>query len=443
LAVRKVLLISYIFPPVGGIGVQRALSMARYLPENDLEVHVLTASNPAAPIYDQNLVKLIPAHVKVHTAMTAEPPFYLRKKVWDLLGGGKKKASRQPEGETPKAIGSPSLLGRLKAIPQRILCPDPQVLWAPMAIRKAKRVIKNYGIDAVLVTAPPFSVFLISNEIKRTFPHVKLVSDFRDEWLRFYLTDFDFLKTEYTVQRATQIERDTVTLSDTVVAVTQGSLNEIRSRYPNEPDSKFVMIPNGYDPAAFSGVESRKHGQPGRMIVTHTGTAYHTASPKFYLDAVDRLPDKIRASMETRFIGRVTETEAGIFSNRGHQINLLGFMPQKDALIHTAETDYLLLTMINNFSLPGKIFEYLAMRKPILALSPPGGEVDRLIQETRSGWCVPHEDPAAIARMLTHAWERLQKTPHEPEPAVDFNDEAIHGYERAGLARRMAGVLQG
>ena len=439
LASKKILLISYIFPPVGGIGVQRALSMARYLPENDLEVHVLTASNPAAPVRDENLLKLVPKHVTVHTAMTAEPPFYLRKKVWDLLGGAR---GKKAAGETPKpstaAPTSASLVSRLKAIPQRILCPDPQVLWVPFAIRRAKQIIKRYGIDAVLTTAPPFSVFMISNEIKKTFPKVKVVSDFRDEWLRFYLTDFDFLKSDYTVRRATEIERETITLSDHVVAVTHSSLNEIRSRYPEQPDNKFVMIANGYDPAVFANVKLSQHNQPSRMIVTHTGTAYKTASPKFYLDAVDRLPEHIRSTMETRFIGRVTETEAEIFNNRGHQVSLLGFMPQNEALARTGETDYLLLTMINDFSLPGKMFEYLAMRKPMLALSPPGGEVDRLIQETRSGWCVPHDDPAAIARMLTHAWERLQ----QPEAGFTPDEEAIRSYERARLAKHMAEVLK-
>lgn len=436
MATRKILLISYIFPPVGGIGVQRALSMARYLPENDLEVHVLTASNPAAPVRDESLVKLIPEYVTVHTAMTAEPPFYLRKKVWDLVGGGgKKQPANAVEG---KPAGPPSLVSRLKVIPQRILCPDPQVLWVPFAIRRAKQIIRRYGIDAVLATAPPFSVFMISNEIKKTFPHVKVTSDFRDEWLRFYLTDFDFLKSDYTVRRATQIERETVTLSDHVVAVTHASLEEIKSRYPELPASKFFLIANGYDPAAFTNVESRGHNQPGRMIVTHTGTAYRTASPKSYLDAVDRLPEKIRSTLETRFIGRVTETETDIFSGRGHQVKMLGFLPQQEALQRTGETDYLLLTMINDFSLPGKMFEYLALRKPILALSPPGGEVDRLIQETQSGWCVPHDDPAAIARMLTDAWQRLQQ-PHPPSFLPDV--EAIRGYERARLAKRMADVL--
>lgn len=438
---RKILLVSYFYPPVGGIGVQRALSFTRYLPENGLEVHVLTSANPAAPVMDHKLLDLVPAVVRVHKAYTLEPPFYLRKKIWNLMPGSKKPSNGQAgEGSSPQRAraAAPSWKSRLKEIPQRILCPDPQVLWVPLAIRRAKQVIREHGIDTVLATAPPFSVFLISNALKREFPHIKLVSDFRDEWLRFYLTDFDFLRSDYTVQRATEIERETIERSDLVVAVTRSSLAEIRSRYPEQPESKFAVVPNGYDPAAFSGVEPRPHGQAGRMIVTHTGTAYLTASPKFYLDVVDSLPEQIRANIETRFIGRVTETESKVFENRKSPVKVLGFMPQKEALKLTAETDYLLLTMTNDFSLPGKMFEYLAMGKPLLSLSPAGGEVARLVEETRSGWCVNHDDPAAIRRMLMEAWERLQR----PNEVFRPNRDEIEQYQRPRLSARLASMLR-
>lgn len=436
---RKLLLISYFYPPVGGIGVQRALSFTRYLPDNGLEVHVLTSTNPAAPVMDPKLLDLVPPVVKIHKAYTLEPPFYLRKKIWNLLPGSKKASNGKPAeaGPRPQAPAAPSWRSKLKAIPQRVLCPDPQVLWVPLAIRRAKQIVREHGIDTVLATAPPFSVFLISNALKREFPDIKLVSDFRDEWLRFYLTDFDFLRSDYTVRRATEIERETIELSDVVVAVTRSSLSEIRSRYPEQPESKFAVVPNGYDPAAFSGIEPRAHGQPGRMIVTHTGTAYLTASPKYYLDAVDALPEHIRSSIETRFIGRVTETESKVFENRKSPVKVLGFMPQKEALKLTAETDYLLLTMTNDFSLPGKMFEYLAMGKPLLSLSPAGGEVARLVEETRSGWCVNHEDPAAIRRMLIEAWERLQR----PGEVFRPNREAIDQYQRPRLSARLASIL--
>lgn len=427
----RILIVSYLYPPAGGIGVQRALSLSRYLPDSGFEVHVLTAWNPAAPVRDEKLLKLVPPAVRIHKAVTPEPPFYFRKKLWRLASALRSK--KEAGGEPAARRGFPAGLA------QRILCPDPQRLWVPFAMGKARRMIRRHGIGTVLATAPPFSVFLISNALKREFPGLKVVSDFRDEWLRFYLTDFEFLRSDYTVKRATEIERETVERSDLVIAVTRSSLDEIRSRYPEQPAGKFVVISNGYDPAAFEGVARGSHGIPGVMVVTHTGTAYRTASPKYYLEAVDSLPERIRGSIETRFIGRIAESESRTLAGRRSRVKLLGFLAQQDALRLTAETDYLLLTMTNDFSLPGKMFEYLAVRKPILALSPARGEVDRLIAETSSGWCVNPEDPAAIRAMVTAAWERLQHRPVEFAP----DEEAIARYERPRLAARMAEEIRG
>ena len=70
--------------------------------------------------------------------------------------------------------------------------PDPEVLWVPFATRRALKIAKRYNIDSVIVTAPPFSAFLIGNALKRKLPHLQLISDFRDEWLRFFLSTFQF-----------------------------------------------------------------------------------------------------------------------------------------------------------------------------------------------------------------------------------------------------------
>ena len=282
-------------------------------------------------------------------------------------------------------------------------------------------------------------MFLIGNEIKRRFPHIRLVSDFRDEWLRFYLTDFDFLNDAQTRRRAEEIERKTIESSGLVLAVTSSSLDEIRGRYPAQPDSKFALVPNGYDPEALAAPERRWHGRQDKVVVTHIGTAYRTASPAYYLDALDSLPEEIRSRFETRFIGRISETEFRVFEGRRSDVRLLGFLPQSEALKYAGETDYLLLTMTNDFSLPGKLFEYLATGIPVLALSPSGGEVDRLLSSTRAGWCVPHDDPRAIRRLLIEAAGRVDGMPPGSQP--DW--EAIRQYERPRLARRLAALLKG
>jgi len=433
---KKLLLISYVFPPAGGITVQRALSFAKYLPANGIETHVLTARNPAAPVHDPGLLKHIPPEVRIHRAMTPEPPFYLRKKIWGLIEKLSSSKAKPAGGKGQQATAAKP--GRLDSLVKRVLNPDPQVLWTPFAIRRASSIIRKHKIDCVMVTAPPFSVFLIGNALKKRFPGIKLISDFRDEWLRFYLTDFDFLNDDSTRQRAERIERETIGSSDAVIAVTRSSLREIRGRYPEQPDSKFVFPPKGCDPETFQGFEPRAHGIGGRMLVTHMGTAYRTASPSFYLDALDTVAPEIRSAIETRFIGRVAETETEIFENRASAVKLLGFMPQSQALKLTEESDYLLLTMTNEFSLPGKLFEYLATGKPVLALSPRGGEVDEILKETGGGWCVEHTDRAAIQRMIAEAHEALVtgKRPFES------NREAIRRYERPRLTAELAALIQ-
>lgn len=434
----RLLVVSYVFPPCGGITVQRALSFTKYLPGEGVDVSVLTASNAAAPVKDPGLLKHIPSSVRIHRALTLEPPFYLRKKVWALMEALSASKAKAGTGGAAAQSDAPKPSGGISHTIKRILMPDPQVLWKPLAMRAAARIIAKERIDTVMVTAPPFSVFLIGNELKRRFPHIRLVSDFRDEWLRFYLTDFDFLNDAQTRRRAEQIERETIERSDLVLAVTQSSLSEIRSRYPEQPDRKFALVPNGYDPDAVGQPERGWHGDASRMLVTHMGTAYRTASPSFYLNALDTLPEAIRANVTTRFIGRVAETESHIFEGRGNRVELLGFMPQAEALKRTRETDYLLLTMTNDFSLPGKLFEYLATGKPVLALSPKDGEVDRILRETKGGFCVPHDDPAAIAAMLTDAWNRRAETRDSFTPDWD----AIHGYARPRLAARLAQLFR-
>jgi hypothetical protein len=431
---RRLLLISYEFPPAGGITVQRALNFSKYLPGSGVEVHVLSARNPATPILDPSLLRQVPAEVTLHRAFTPELPFALRKRLWEILRGGSA-AAKPATGSAPEPSGKAR--GHLAGWVRGLFFPDPHIVWRRFALRRASAIICRHAIDTVMVTAPPFSTFLIGADLKRRFPHLRLVTDFRDEWLRFLLVDFDFFNSQETRARATRVERQVVELSDLVLAVTRRSLDAIRSSYPGQPDAKFAVVPNGFDPDVMGKVTPKRHGLAGKMIVTHVGTVYKTASPRYYLDAVDSLPPEIRASIVTRFIGRLAETETGVFENRASEIVQLGFLPQDQAVSYLGESDYLLLTMTNDFSLPGKLYEYLASRRPVLALSPGQGEVDLLLRETRGGWCAPHDDPARIRAMLLQAWERTRSGAFE----WDTDCAAVESYQRPRLAARLAALF--
>jgi glycosyltransferase involved in cell wall biosynthesis len=428
----KILIVSYLFPPAGGIAVQRVLSLAKYLPQHGFDVHILTAANAAAPVRDPGLLKHVPPSVTVHKAFTPEIPFAVRQAIWARM-------SRGSNGAATKATANGGSGGWKKALTRltrRVLCPEPEVLWVPFALRKARQVVRQHGIEAVLVSVPPFSAFLVGNALKREFPDLKYVADFRDEWLSFYVKDFEYQSGEYTQRRAAEIERETVERADLVVAVTESTRETIRKRYAEQPDGKFACIPNGYDPDVFANFTPRP-SDPNKLIVTHVGTVYKTASPAFYLDALDAMPEEFRSKVETRFIGRIAESERAVLENRKSAVRILGFMPQAEALRWMEETDCLLLTMTNEISLPGKLFEYLATGKFIVALSSTHGEVFRLLNATGAGECLDPDNAPALQDALKHALESKCR-----RKMLGHRRLAITSYSRVRLAEQYGALIK-
>jgi glycosyltransferase involved in cell wall biosynthesis len=435
-----ILIISYLFPPAGGIAVQRSLSLAKYLPAYGYEVHVLKAENAAAPVHDPGLLQHIPDGTRIYGAFTPELPFAFRQKLWRWLSGGRVHESSKTAGQNPRAPKTgfrSSVKSALIGMGKRLLSPEPEVLWVPFALRQARKIIRKHAIDAVLVTAPPFSAFLVGNTLKRDFPELKLISDFRDDWVRFYVAEFAYQKNDYTRRRAIEIERQTVELSDRVIVVTETTLDHMRARYPDQRPDKFVFIPNGYDPDAFRGFCRRKH-EGDKVLISHLGTVYSAASPRYYLDAVDSLPDDIRASFETHFVGRITAEEKSFLEGRRSEIRTFGFMPQAEGLRHVESTDYLLLTMADGPSLPGKLFEYLAMGKPVLAISPLDGEVARILRRTGAGRCVAPTDMQGIRNLLLDVYHHKQQGSNGFRP--DWNE--IQRFERQRLAGEFGTLIR-
>ncbi len=424
---RRLLLISYLFPPAGGIGVQRALSLARYLPRYGYRVHVLSARNPATPVMDPDLLRRLPPEVSLHRAFTPEIPFHVRQKLWRWIA----RPREDPAGAATGTQGQRA--GWATGAIRRLLSPDPEVVWRPFAYRAAHALIRRHRIETVLVTAPPFSAFLTGVALKRAFPEIQLVSDFRDSWLNFYLSTFDFLQGDSMRRRSTEMERRTVAASDLVVAVTPSIREELAARYPDQPASKFACVLNGYDPEAFAGFRARPHGV-SRVVVTYVGTVYTASSPRYYFRALESLPEAVRARFETRFIGRVTPEERPLLDRPG--VRELGFLPQAEAFRHLEETDYVLLVMTDAASVTGKIFEYLATGKPILAFSPPGGEVTRILEQTGGGWCVDPQDLAGARKMLEEAAARAGTASIQPDR------EAIGRFDRSRLAGEYAALIE-
>jgi len=427
--VTNVLLVSYHFPPSGAIGVPRALAYIRYLRLYGCRVSVLTATMPQTPAYDPELCKSIPSDVRVHRAWNPEFPFALRDQIWkrlmsrhgSSLKGQGSNSTRAAEGDRARL---PWAMAKIRSLAQRLFFPDPQTTWIPFAVRKAIKVIDSEKIDTVILSAPPFSTLKVGIELRHRFPKLKIVTDFRDEWLDYYLVQIDN-PTPRKAQLAKELECKAVEASSYVTTVTQEWMRRLHRRYSDEPAGKFIYTPNGYEPEMFYDFRPRGRAD-GKMVVTYFGSVHmnRVYSPKNYLDAIETLPAEVRDRIETRFIGRVRPDAQTCLQQTKAIVRQLGFMPVVKGLRYLEDTDFLLLIASDPTSHAGKLFDYFATAKPILALTPPDGEIAKLLQETRTGWCADPWDLVAIREMLLEAFNRFKTG----EGLIDPNWDAIRTY---------------
>jgi glycosyltransferase involved in cell wall biosynthesis len=431
----NVLLVTYSFPPVGGTGVMRAASLARYLPAEGIRLDVLTARNASAVGSDTALLKEIPSEVTVHRTLTLDLPFGIKKRIKRLIAGAGGPAS-QPAG--PAASQKPNLI---KRVIQDILQPDPQVTWLPVLTRAARRIVRQRNIDLVLITVPPFSSVLLVEKLRKEFPRLAIVVDFRDEWLKttFELVSFLFSNSARTRKIAYNAEASAVTNATAVVAVTEAARRQIRSRYPQEPDSKFHLIPNGYDATRLHRSESPREPRSGRRItVAHVGTIYASTEPTTLARALQSLPSEVKSRFKLRFIGHIEEPRfREALLQLGEMVELKGFLPQREALAAMDETDYVLLINHDPLNVGGKFYDYVGGRKPILGAIHEEGETRRLFEELRAGWWASHHDVEGIRQLFIDAAARGDSLHNEFHP----DTEKIAHYERKVLAQRYAVLL--
>ena len=426
----NLLLITFSFPPAGGVGVLRALSLAKYLPENGVRIDVLTARNAPAVGKDPSLLKQVPADVKVHRTWTLDLPFWLRKSVKTVVTGGKAKAA--PSGEQAARGSNP-----LKQFIGNLLLPDPQVGWLPFALPAAERIIRERAIDAVLVTVPPFSSVRLVTRLRKLFPRLPILVDFRDEWLTTTLDLVSFNSNSRARMVAHKAEAEAVRDATAIVLVTEAARRELQSRYPGVPKERFVCIPNGYDvpPPTAKSASAGSATSKQKMVLTYTGTVYGSTAPGAFVEAVLGLPKEVRSRLLVRFIGHIeTPAYREQLLSLGDTIELKGFVPQAEALAAIRDTDYLLLITHDRINVAAKFYDYLGGGKPILGAVHPQGDVRRLLEETRAGRWADVDDPQAIRRMLVEAIE-------DSSSVFPPDYERIAAYHRRPLAGRYAALL--
>ena len=384
----KVLLVTMYFPPAGGGGVQRPLKIATHLPALGIETHVLAPDDPKWIHRDDDLRP--PTQAFVHRARYLGP------------------RARMPSEEMHGLSGTDLLLAQAKLAYRRVLLPDASVTWLPTAVPTAVRIVKSEGIDAVITTSPPNSMHLLGASVKR-LTGIPWVADFRDAVLGNADRRFDKASVRAKEKALEQVVRLAARSADGIVAVSEPIADEVRSF---EPVGQVRVIPNGCDFDDFAGLEYHK-GE--RFRITHTGSFFGQRNPRPFLTALAEsgLDDVVaRFAGDFRAADREWVEELGL----GEKLELLDYVPHREALElqRDSEANLLLLPEAagrGRVVPSGKIFEYLAAERPILAAVPPDGAAAELVRETGAGVVVAPDDERGLREALAglHARWRAGK----------------------------------
>jgi glycosyltransferase involved in cell wall biosynthesis len=372
----KLLLVSLYFPPAGGGGVQRPLKFATHLPALGIETHVLAPDDPKWIHRDDELAP--PTQAWVHRARYVGP------------------SGRKPAEELHGLTGLERVTRQAQLLSRRLLVPDENVSWNLTAIPAAIRIVRQEGIDVVLTTSPPSSVHLIGAAVKRA-TGARWVADLRDSLVAHPHRRSESLAVRAKEQSEHVVAKLVARSADAIVAVSDAIAEEARGFSPRGP---VTTIANGSDFDDFAGLEYRR---ADRFRITHTGSFFGKRDPRPFLTALRESGLDVVA----RFVGdfRSADREWAETLDLGDRLELHPYVPRRRSLELQRDSDALLLLIPEAGGrgkgvLSGKVFEYLAAERPILAAVPPDGAAAGLLAETGAAVIAPPDDVPALRAAL-------------------------------------------
>jgi glycosyltransferase involved in cell wall biosynthesis len=432
---RRLLLVSYTFPPVGGAGVQRVAKFVKYLPQFGWDVTVLTTANPSVPVHDESLEAEIPPATIVLRTRTLEPGYKLKSTV---AGAG-----LSPR-RTWLAAGKQAALGAVKGIANGLLQPDPQILWMPHALWHGRKELRRQRYDAVMASGPPFSSFLLAAALAR-FGRLPLLLDYRDEW---------GISNQYWENRQSGwlsgwvqagMQRRVLRRASAVIATTRASARHLRElclNYGSPAEIQCVL--NGFDPADFAArhVPADERPTQGGFHLSYVGTLWKLTTCRPLAEALRRVAAEVplRDRFRLSVIGRSTPAEQGTLEGLkqlGLQVEEHGYMDHHQALAHMQSASELCVILADlpgaERVLPAKVFEYMAARRPILAIAPRG-ELWDVLRHYPAATLI---EPSNVAALASHLQARIEgKAPPAAAPPPDSQ------FSRVRQAEQLAHVLE-
>lgn len=426
---KKILIITYYWPPSGGGGVMRWLKMSKFLPELGWQPVIYTPENPDASVVDESLLK------EIHPEITE-----LKTPIWEPYHLFRKLTGQKSDAKFKAGYISEASSGNWKSrlsvfIRGNFLIPDPRKFWIRPSVKYLSEYLAENNIDAMVSTGPPHSMHLIALNLKKKFD-IPWIADFRDPWTQ--IDFYDKLKlTTLADKKHRKLERAVLTAANHVVTVSPGcaaGLEKVSGK-------KAEIVYNGFDPEDF---DFERPPLDEYFSITHFGAFNRDRNPEALWKALGELAAgnmDFRNALRIKLIGQTDESV--IHSIRQNHLSentqIIGHLPHREGLVEISKSQVLLLPINNSpFAsgiLTGKMFEYLALRRPILAIGPTDADFAKIIAQTQSGVVHDFNDSEGMKQSVSEMFRKFR------QKELFLSSSSPEEFSRKNLASKFIGLL--
>jgi len=422
---RKVLVITYYWPPAGGPGVQRWLKFVKYLRDFGVEPVVYVPENPKYAIIDETFKEEIPDDITIYKHRIFEP--------YRIASIFSKKKTKRISSGIIQTKNQSFLEKTMLWIRGNFFIPDARKYWVRPSVKFLYDVIEKEQLETVITTGPPHSVHLIGYYLKE-FKNVKWIADFRDPW-----TSIGYHKklklTGMAQNRHKELEHLVLTKADKLVVTSETTKREFQAitRQPIE------VITNGFDTVLTSKVVLDK-----KFTVSHIGSMLTGRNPKNLWTVIAELIAENSAFKEAvclQFLGVLSDDVLQTLKEFGLEdyVDVVGYVSHEVAIQYQQKSQVLLLAEIDSEEtkgiIPGKLFEYMAAERPILGVGPEGWEVAAMVSSTKTGAIFEYKAHFQLKNVLLNWFEQYQAN------QLGVLSENTNRYSRRELTRKLASYI--
>ncbi len=424
---KKLLIITYYWPPAGGPGVQRWLKFVKYLPDFGIQPIVYIPENPTYPIVDEKLVNEV-----LDKAIVLKQPIFEPYQLASFLS--KNKTKKISSGIIPNQKKQSFLDKLFLWIRGNLFIPDARVFWVKPSVSYLEKYIVENNIDTIITSGPPHSLHLIGLALKSKL-NIKWFADFRDPW-----TTIGYHKSlrlsDYAAKKHKKLEHLVLNTADTIIVTSKTTKTEFQA-ITNKP---IAVITNGYDTE-----EVEKQTLDSKFSLAHIGSFLSERNPlilwESLVELIDEIPD-FKIHLEIKLIGAVSQEvlETIALFKLNSYLNNLGYVSHKEAIAHQRKSQILLLIEIDSEDtksiIPGKLFEYMVSNRPIIAIGPKDSDFSEIITRTNTGVFFEYSEKVKLKSVILGFYNEYL------EGKLQANAVSLQQYSRKNLTKELAQLIK-